>query len=51
MRRKCANALEVCKCANMQMCKLLNDVLITQRTKATIRTFAHLHICTLTTVR
>ena len=59
---KCANAWLMCKCANVQMCKwshfvaaLVDEVVNVQMgaerlscTKATICTFAHSHICTLT---
>ncbi len=57
---RCANAWLMCKCANVRMCKLspyfaefmyrcanVRMFFVNARTKATICTFAHSHICTL----
>ena len=58
MRWKCANALEMCKCENVQMicslCGLRNGKMqvgkyshiLTLTSHLHILTFAHLHICT-----
>ena len=60
MRGQCANAWSMCKCANVRMCKCANgrfnllrfiackcfSLQMLSYTKATICTFAHLHILT-----
>ena len=43
---KCANAWEMCKCENVQMCKW--SPLQATFSNQDIKTFAHPHICTLT---
>ena len=49
MRWKCANAWLMCKCENVQMCKLFVAYVECEMVKCkleNILTFAHSHICT-----
>lgn len=44
---KCLFNVQMCECVNVQMVAFTCTLPQTQQEKATICTFAHLHICTL----